>query len=738
MSTSSRRSLALLVALLLAATFLRLAAWRAAPPGLRFDEMLVVTQTAAIRDGAWPIYIDDLAEEPLYHYLFAAAQDLFGSHLFTLRWLSMTLGVISIAAIYALGRRMFDERLGLIAAALAAASFWALMYSRIGLRLIALPAFVTLAMLFLWRGLNANFRSPRRLRKFYVIAGILFGLSAYTYSATRMLPLIFAAFAAYLLVFQRAQGRSQWRNLSRLILIAIVIALPLAIHIASVPAAERRLGEVEGPLAALQRGDAQPLINSMAITAGMFITSGDPEWLYNIPNRPVFDAITGALFYLGAVMCLVRFKQAACAFSLIWLIAGLLPSMLTWPAASNSHGILAQTPAFLIAALGIDALAASLSNRVSFRGAALRRRRLAGHPRPSGAWDMAGISAPADDVAWPVSRFLAALLGNSFAHSAVPGADRRRGRRLERFCPPTQVLAAVFIGLVLVIHSGVSINDYFNRWATDPTVQIEHQAGVAATARYFGQQPAQTPLVFTSGEVTLWNPWSVTSFRLNAPIGYTNARWFDARSSFIFPQGQTDLTLIAPAQDNVPAPLDARLIEELFPIVEPSPIATGYFSATHLVSSLNTRLITLTHAAVSWPDGRAAPLPIRFDDRAELIGYDVRRSTVEVGKNIRLTTYWRAQNLGLTPISIFAHVLDDRGRLAAQWDGWTIAPEYVQRGDILVQVHFIPIPPNFAAGTYQLALGLYLPRSADLPRVPIVLDGPPVADRVLLQSIEVK
>ena len=27
------------------------------------------------------------------------------------------------------------------------------------------------------------------------------------------------------------------------------------------------------------------------------------------------------------------------------------------------------------------------------------------------------------------------LLRNSFAHSAVPGADRRRGRRLERFCP---------------------------------------------------------------------------------------------------------------------------------------------------------------------------------------------------------------------------------------------------------------------------------------------------------------
>jgi hypothetical protein len=347
------------------------------------------------------------------------------------------------------------------------------------------------------------------------------------------------------------------------------------------------------------------------------------------------------------------------------LIAGLLPAMLTWPAASNSHGILAQVPTFLIAAIGIDALATKVSAKTQHEKKAM----------------------------WLV------------------------------------------LGSVLAIHSFVSINDYFNRWAVDPTVQIEHQASVAATARYFGQHLATTPLVFTSSEVTHYNPWSVTSFRLNAPLGYTNARWFDARSSFIFPQGQTDLTLITHAQDDVPAPLDARLIEDLFPTVEPSPLATEFFSATHLVSSLNTRLITLTRASVSWPDGSAAQLPLAFDDRLELIGYDVRRSTVEIGKNIRLTTYWRAQNLGLEPLSIFVHVLDDQGNIDAQWDGFTIAPEYVQRGDVIVQVHFIPIPPDFAEGTYRLTLGLYFARQPNLPRVPIESDGQPKADRILLQSV---
>jgi len=662
MSKSNQRVLFLMVAVLLAAAFLRLVAWQSAPPGLRYDEMTVVYEADEIRAGARPIYMDGSAEEALYHYFFAAAQEALGAHAFTLRWLAAAFGLIAVAAIFALGRQMFNTRVGLLAATLAAASFWALMYSRIGLRIIGMPAFVTLAMLFLWHGLT------HLRRRDFIVAGVLFGLSAYIYAATRMLPVVFVGFLAYLAIFKRTQVRTHGLYVMATFIIAIVIVLPMAIHIASVPAAERRLGEVEGPLDALQRGEITPLINSTLITAAMFIAKGDPEWLYNIPDRPVFDLVTGVIFYGALFLCVRRFKQSPYAFVVIWLTAGLLPAMMTWPAASNSHGILAQTPTFLIAALGLDAVATKLSSAKQ-------------HEKK---------------ITW------------------------------------------VVLGSVLAIHSAVSINDYFNRWAIDPTVQIEHQASVAATARYFGQHPATTPLVFTSGEVTHYNPWSVTSFRLNTPIGYTNARWFDARSSFIFPQGATDLTLITPAQDDVPAPLDARLIEDLFPSVESSPLATDVFSATHLVSSLNTRLITLTQASVSWPDGSAAQLPLAFDDQLELIGYDVRRSTVEIGKNIRLTTYWRAQNMGLEPLSIFVHVLDDQGNIDAQWDGFTIAPEYVQRGDVIVQVHFIPIPPNFAEGTYRLELGLYSPRLEHQPRVQITRDSQSVTDRVLLKSIMIQ
>ncbi len=232
-----------------------------------------------------------------------------------------------------------------------------------------------------------------------------------------------------------------------------------------------------------------------------------------------------------------------------------------------------------------------------------------------------------------------------------------------------------------------------------------------------------------------WNPWSVTAFRLTAPIGYTATRWFDARSAFIFPQGQTDLTLINPALDDQPAPLDSRLIEDLFPVVEPITTSSTIYSATHLVSSLQTRLITLTQAEVSVPISQAVTLPIAFDDQLDLIGYEVRKPIVQAGKNIRLTTYWRAKDRSVEPLSFFVHVLDEQGNLAAQWDGYNYSPYYVQPGDIIAQVHFIPIPANFAEGTYRLQLGLY--HSLTGERVPIVVDGQPITDRVLLQTVEI-
>ena len=74
--------------------------------------------------------------------------------------------------------------------------------------------------------------------------------------------------------------------------------------------------------------------------------------------------------------------------------------------------------------------------------------------------------------------------------------------------------------------------------------------------------------------------------------------------------------------------------------------------------------------------------------------------------------------------------------IAAQWDGLTIDQHYLRSGDVLVQVHFIGLPPDFPVGNSRSQLGMYSTRT--LQRVPIELDGQPVTEQILLQAVEVK
>jgi len=106
--------------------------------------------------------------------------------------------------------------------------------------------------------------------------------------------------------------------------------------------------------------------------------TGDPEWLYNIPGRPIFGAAGAIFFWIGVALAIwwalrpifkrifpagrlasastARHDHAA-AFILIWWAAGISPAVLSVPPASLGHTILAQPAFYLLAALPAAALA---------------------------------------------------------------------------------------------------------------------------------------------------------------------------------------------------------------------------------------------------------------------------------------------------------------------------------------------------------------------------------------------
>lgn len=345
-------SLAFITLFLLLAAFLRLHRLSDLPPGWRDDEVVeTAVHAQLVLEGRFPIYFPQAeGHEPLYHYLSAGMVALGGRNLFTVRLLSVFFSLFSLAAGYRLARRFFGARVALIATLGLAVSFWGLMYARFKLRHISEVGLMLLA----FDGFIPRASPPARLRS--VLAGLSLGLCLYTYFAARAAPLILLAFVIYLALFHQPIFREHWRGFALTLLTAAIITAPLWWAIANTPSGETRLGVVGQPLMELLNGNPGYAIRNTLETLGMFAFTGDPEFLYNIPGRPVFEWLGASLLAVGVLIGLWRWRQPRYAFLLIWLVGGLAPAFVSLPSASLGHTIAAQPVVYLFPALALSQL----------------------------------------------------------------------------------------------------------------------------------------------------------------------------------------------------------------------------------------------------------------------------------------------------------------------------------------------------------------------------------------------
>ncbi len=357
------KQLWLTVGILLIATAFRFFAADSAPPGWRDDELIEYGMDRRIADGWRPLFITEAeGHEPVYHYLHAGTLLLFGDNLIGYKWLPLACGLLAIALTFALARKMFDVRIALVAAALMAVSFWPIMYSRFGVRHIGTLPWMLAAFYLLYPSFTAGDaeRAERAERKESYLGvlralggGICLAAGLMTYFAGRAVPIVLAGFLGYLLIFQRSILKRVWWRYMLAIAIGVAIAAPMFIEIANTPGGEKRTEVVGGPLIELRQGNVRPAVETTLGTLGMFTFAGDPESLYNVPNRPVFDWLTGAFFYLGVIVSLTRLKRTESGFALAWLIIGIAPAFVSVPAASFSHTIVALPVVYIVAAIGV-------------------------------------------------------------------------------------------------------------------------------------------------------------------------------------------------------------------------------------------------------------------------------------------------------------------------------------------------------------------------------------------------
>ncbi len=434
----SRRLEAVFVAIITLLAFaLRAVGHWQAPRGWREDELsnaLVVSQH--VLDGEVRLYYDDASgHEGLYHWLQAGTMAAFGSGVWGVRGVSILLGTLSVLLTYLFTRRLFDWPTAAIAALAAAVSFWSLMYSRSGQRHISMLATTLTGFFFLWKalpvaddaeGANAD-RSlgiSRAQVSTFALAGVWMGIGFYTYFAARGVPLIVAAWGVYLLIWRPDLWRRAWRGLLLALIVAGGLAAPLAVTLGRQPGAETRIAELAGPVYDARDGDFSTLGQYTVTTLSMFTHDGDDEALYNVPHRPVFGLVGGALFWVGVALSLMRAFGAARdprhAFLLLWLGAGLAPGVLSIPAASLGHTLLAQPVAMILPSLALTGAGRWLTG--SAAGGDDRQARLATGTVLAAAlvflaWE--GVRGIRDYwFVWPESRFNR-VLHHSDLHEAA-------------------------------------------------------------------------------------------------------------------------------------------------------------------------------------------------------------------------------------------------------------------------------------------------------------------------------
>jgi 4-amino-4-deoxy-L-arabinose transferase-like glycosyltransferase len=373
------------LALLALALFLRLWQIWDIPPGLWYDEALYCLNALSIGRGHWPIFfmLHDHPVEPLYVYTLAGAFALFGPTVVVGRIVSALWGTIAVALFYPIGRRLMNERWALVGCFVYAVFRWPLHFSRTIFRAVTPPVFIMLVVLFFlrWR--------ERRRTSDAMLCGLFLGLGLYTYISFRLVPLLWLAWVVWLAWRGEIVWRRDAKALATMVITAFLVGSPLAVDFLFHPAhfsgrldevsmfheriEQRRpdgrveVHEVPKPLSQVILG----LLRNAVAVSKMWTIRGDHVGRHNLPYEPVFDWVSGIIFYIGVLwaMCYAWRREAA-FLPLLWLLTLLAASVFSFGAPNILRAQGAIPAVVLLYLRGLHITAAALQRWTSRRTAA--------------------------------------------------------------------------------------------------------------------------------------------------------------------------------------------------------------------------------------------------------------------------------------------------------------------------------------------------------------------------------
>lgn len=738
------RRVAPLLLVLLVGFALRVYALDVAPPGVYYDEAANQVDALSVVAGARPIFFPgNQGREPLQIYAVALATLVLGPGWLAIRLPSVLVGTATIAAAYLLGREAGGRRVGLLAAILLATSYWHLSLSRMGFRAVWVPLVGALALALWLRGLRTGRVAP------LAGAGLALGVGLYTYLAARLLPLPLALAAAW--------ARRGWRALLVPLVVAAVVGLPIGLYFLRHP--ELFVERVENVAGS---GDTSPLGRLFA-GLGTYVWAGDPQPRHNLDGQPVFGPIAGALFLLGVLVCLRRWRDARYVGLLATAGLMLLPQALASgePHFLRAVGVLpaAQT----IAAVGLDRLLGRVERAAARGGLVAALAVLWTFATARDYFVVWAPSRPAYEAFQGAGRDAAALLATLPPDLPVAAGSPIYASQPTYYLDVPRPPRAAFDGehaVVLPADGGAVVVP------SPPGLLGDVRARLGAEELSLGRwrdpdgHPAAALYLPTSASFELLRTLPARFGDVVAFDGYdlpTVARPGQAVRAMLGwrvlrpgPPGLFQLAhLVGPgqagrawtSQDGEPFPSrEWRGGERVLSWFDVSPppdaplgaywVETGFYetpSHQHLpvfdpAGQLAGDRLLLGPIKL-WDPGRAVPRPtspFATFDQDVLLVQPSAPSSAQAGGSVAVVLGWWAAHPTSAPLTVFVHLLDAADRERAGADGppalGTDPTDLWQPGEYVEDAHVLHLPPDLPPGTYRIEVGLYDPTTgARLP-----------------------
>lgn len=705
MRLNPRIELLLLAAITGLAAFFRLFRLDTLPPGDGHDVAQYGVDALQILAGARPIFLEtNFGREPLFSYLVALTYRFTSPGTYGIHLASALIGIATVPSVWLAARELFAGArrgamayLPLLAAFLAAVSYWHLNWSRVGLRVILVPLFAALLAFALWRGFRTTRHDGLRQRAtsggmkswgWFVLAGVLLGLSLYTYQAARLLPaLVVVAFVLHA-IERRRWTRTDTSGAALVLVAALVVALPLGVYAWQHPGALTvRIEQATVVQPGLSPGEQLASLAQQATTAILtYSLRGDTDPQFTIPGRPSLNPFLSVGFVAGIAAALWRFRRSPYLFLLAWLMLMTAPAMVADQAATAKRYLGAFPAVMVLVSVGLLLPLEWLDRRVE------------GSRRQN----------PDDEAMVPLPRDVPRGSGRS-----PHGAHVVRG-----------LWSAVLVS-GLLYSTIITWRDYFVVWATDPDLPAHFQANYRAIGQVISALDAAQPVWLSPFPAD--HPVIQLHAGLRPDLRAYNGRFCLPYTDPASARGATYL-IVPGLQDSSLAILQAQYptgetIDGPFPPGSERP----YYRIFHVPPSARPAT------------GPAMPQPAAWSDGIELLGYTVA-GTPAPGETITVTLFYRATAAPAASYTAFVHLLGpaqaDGSPLWAQSDsepcGGALPTTLWRAGDLVRNTVTLDIPAGAPPGTFELATGFYT--WPDLVRLPLTAGG----DRLTLGTVTVR